>query len=356
MSHQVFIERCRDSDPATAESLATAIASRYGVEPAQILNRLGAGRFRVKANLDLASAKRFMEYLESEGALCTIADGTGAIVARSAQVTPTPPPDAPDDFLPLYTPPPAEGPGAHYESGLAAGFGDASDSQDLGVLADDAAASSGSLMLSTLDGESSDAKLGPSASSVAATSDVEAFLPPEMLKETKLELADEPEPGPEVPEYLPPLRTPAPPSHAASVAEAPPDAALEAPASLAKPPLLQFLASARGRLALGVLLAFIVGFIVSSTVASGMEEGQYAKAVASLESAYADVDTVDDWLELDAVRETTISGLERRRRNIVITSLLMWLAVGGLLLFLWLRFVNWDEIERSLQSAGPRTS
>lgn len=352
MSHQVFIERCRDSNPATAQSLARAIAQRYGVEPQQILGRLGAGRFRVKANLDLASAKRFMEYLEAEGALCSIANDAGEIVARSAEVTPTPPPDlVEDDFLPLYTPPPADGPEMHYESGLSAGFTGASDSQDLGVLADAAAASSGSLTLSTLDGKSSDPKAGPGAGSVADAGDVEAFLPPEMLKETKIELEDEPEPAP--PAYEPPVRTPAPQSHV--VADEPEffEAGEPPPEAFSKRATNLLIVSSRGRLALGVLLAFVLGFVVSSTVASGMEKGQYAKAATDLETAYADADSIEAWSELDGVRKSAIGSMERRRRNIVITSLIIWLAVGGLLLFLWLRVINWERVERALSDPHP---
>jgi hypothetical protein len=349
LSHQVFIERCRDSDPKAAESLARAIASRYGVDPKQILGRLGTGRFRVKANLDLASARRFMEYLESEGALCTIVDDGGDIVARSAQVTPTPPADAgPDDFLPLYTPPPGQGPGMQYESGLAAGFTGASDSQDLGVLADAAAASSGSLKLSMLDGGNSEAKGGPSAGSVADVSDVEAFLPPEMLKEVKLELADEPEAEPDMPEYEAPVHTPAPQGFSEPATDDPLESVGQVSQHSAKRSIAPLLVSARGRLTLGVLLAFVVGFLISSTVASGMEEGQYSKAHTELESVYAEVDSVETWLELDEVRKTTLDSLERRRKNIVITSLLVWLVTGGLLLFLWLRVVNWERIERSV--------
>ena len=89
-------------------------------------------------------------------------------------------------------------------------------------------------------------------------------------------------------------------------------------------------------------------------VASGMEDGEYSKSIRTLKVAYTEVDSVEAWRELEAIRETTIGSLERRRRSIVITSLMVWLAVGGLLLFLWLRVVSWDRIERSL--AGPRPS
>ncbi len=350
MSHQVFIERCRDSDPATAESLAHAIASKYGIDPQQILGRLGAGRFRVKANLDLASARRFMEYLESEGALCTIVDDRGDVVVRSAAVTPTPPPDAADDSLALHTPPPPEDNEVHYESGLAAGFGGESDSQDLGVLAD-AAASSGSLTLSMLDGESSEKKAGPSAGSVAAASDVEAFLPPEMLKEAKLELAEEPAP---IAEDDAALQTPAQLDDIEALEDSSAANFGQETASSERPPLALLLVSGRGRLALGVFLAFVLGFLVSSSVASGMEEGQYAKVITELETVYADADSVEAWNELDAVRKTTLGSLERRRRNIVITSLLVWLAAAGLVLFLWMRVINWERVERSLMPEPSR--
>ncbi|MCP4445368.1 MAG: hypothetical protein GY811_08495 [Myxococcales bacterium] len=336
--------------------MARAIATKYGVDPEQILARLRAGRFRVKANLDLSAAKRFMEYLESEGALCSVVDASGRVVAHSAAVTPTPPPSSePDDFLPLYTPPPAADAG-QYESGLAAGFSGGSDSQDLGVIADDAAAWSGSLRLSVLGGDSSESKGGPSVGSVAETSDVAAFLPPDALVESKLELAEDDEPE-ALPAYeQPPIPSP-PPQQVVEqyerADEAGETAHLAVPGTSATRRGIQLaLVSSRGRLALGVLLAFVVGFVLSSFIASSMEDNRYAKAVDELEAAYVQADSVDAWLELDAVRADTVESLERRRRNIVITSLLVWLVSGGLLLFLWLRFIDWARLEESVASAG----
>ncbi len=328
------------------------MASRYGVDPDQILSRLRAGRFRVKANLELTAAKRFMEYLESEGALCSIVNANGTVVERSAAVaSPTIAPDEPDDFLNLYTPPPAPQPSEdakNYESGLAAGFGGASDSQELGALSDPSAASSGSLRLSMLDGDGSEASESTAASSVADASDVEAFLPPDALKESILELADDkPEPLPtfetkQVPTPRPEIYEPVVHNEDTDVADR------VTSSSILKRALEFFVGTARGRLTMGVFLAFLIGFGLSSTVASGMEDGQYVKEIGELEAAYNAVDSIEGWSRLEEVREATIGSLERRRRNIVVTSVLVWFAVGGVLLFLWLRVINWDRLQESL--------
>ncbi len=303
-----------------------------------------------------------MAYLEGEGALCSIVGPNGAVIARSPEVTPPPPtlatPD--DDFLSLQTPPPPSDASMQYESGLAAGFGSSAGAQDLGAL-DDAAASSGTLRLSMLDGENSEEKKGPAAGSVADTSNVAAFLPPDALQETQVELADE---RPEVPEPLydavppppgPEERSPvsfhqpatgAPPPLAAEYGQAP-----EASAVVAVPLPERIkgfvLGTERGRLALGVLVAFVLGFAISSTIAGGMEDGQYSKPLATLSEVYADATTVEAWEALEEVRATTIASMERRRRNIVITSLIVWLLVAGIILFLWLRVANWERFERS---------
>ena len=84
MKYQVYIERCRDNSPGASRELADAIAARFGVSSADIQSRLENGRFRIKTNLDLDRAKSFMSYLEANGALCSILDGSGMGVARSS--------------------------------------------------------------------------------------------------------------------------------------------------------------------------------------------------------------------------------------------------------------------------------
>ena len=212
MSHQVFIDRCRDNSPEVAQGLANAIAQRYGIDPQQILGRLKKGRFRVKANLSIEKARQFVAYLEEQGALCSVEDASGKVVLRSGALqvaatliaTPapsapvkTPPPGVPmstsqpaatmagmgdaqppaEDFgMSLMTPPPPEEPqeteltlepapqppelevanepaaqAQEYESGLSAAFSSGGSQQELGAL-NEVGTESASFRLGTLDG------------------------------------------------------------------------------------------------------------------------------------------------------------------------------------------------------------
>jgi len=273
------------------QKLATAVGQRYQVDPTQILGRLQKGRFRVKANLALTEAQSFVDYLESCGALCSILDGQGRVVKRSRMRTPPPIPSAPvQELMP-------EGP----------------------------------LQLAMLDEGSSEMSSG--VAGVANTSD--AFLPPEETSKAALELAMEPEAA----------VAPAP------LASSPPASApTQQPTRTSTVPkkssaLSLLVSSERIRLVVGVVLALLVGFMVSSALGSSLENRRYSSVVGELKAAYLAVDSAEAWEELDVLRTTTIQALERRRKNVVITSSLVWLAISCLLLWLWLRIVPWDRAE-----------
>ncbi len=279
--------------------LADAVGHRYQVDPAQILARLQKGRFRVKVNLALTEAQSFMAYLESRGALCSIVDEQDRVVKRSGAHTPPPIPSAPVKALI------PEGP----------------------------------LQLAMLDEGSSE--VSSRAASVANTSDSHAFLPPDATSEAALELVVEPK-APVAPAFVPDA-SPTPP------ASAPPQPSSTQPASTppAKSgPLAAIASSERIRLAVGVVLVLLVGFIVSSSLGSSLEKRRYSSAVDELKVAYHEVDSPEAWKELDTLRVTTIETLERRRKNVVITSSLVWLAISGLLLWLWLRMIPWARMGR----------
>ena len=233
MSYQVFIERCLDPSPDGVKRAAGGIAGRFGVPAAAIEKRLGGGRFRVKNNVELAKARRFVDELKTLGVDATVVDAHGRVVpadppaddgggltlaeplpaapapaaaakattlGRAAVATPAPPaaptppatpaPAAPTGSASTLPPssnekaqPAADGAGNQYESGLAAAFGSDRSSQDLGILGGEEATDGGSMRLATIDGdEGGRAAEEPSeaAAPVAAATSEEAFLPPEM--------------------------------------------------------------------------------------------------------------------------------------------------------------------------------
>jgi hypothetical protein len=373
LSHQVFIERCRDSEPETAESLAKAIAQRYGVPPDAILSRLKQGRFQVKAGLEIAAAKTFMSYLEEQGALCSIVDAKGEVVERSPEPKKEEPPD--EDFLELspadnapelalMTPPPPpdiEGDGSDYESGLSAGFSAAGSDQDLGALDDNPAASQRPLRLETLDGTSEEEKNEEPNASVADVSDAAAFMPPDMLEEKKFELEVEPEPEPEPPpgDVDPSANEDANEDVAASSSSrmraATSDPGESAgPAEPAVPKTPPHVAALRAlsnherlRFAVGIMLAIFVGFAIMSMVASSREASRYSTIIAELKAQYDAAETSVAWDALDGARATTLENLQVRKRNIVIMSVFVWLMISGLFAFLWLRVFDWTRWEEA---------
>ena len=68
----VFIERARATTPGAGRELARAIAARYGLPAEELEKRFAMGRFRVKGNVDRATADSYAADLESLGAVCTV--------------------------------------------------------------------------------------------------------------------------------------------------------------------------------------------------------------------------------------------------------------------------------------------
>ncbi len=166
----MFIERARSAAPGAAEQLAHAIAARYGIPAAEVARRLAIGRFRVKGNVDAATADSFAKDLERLGAVVTVspADVTPPVasepvslvqprvaVPKPAAPKPEPPkPEPPKPEPPKPEPPRARAPSqSPYTSGLAAAMAQ-SDLEEPGL-----GALSGEfpLQLSTLDGADDDA-------------------------------------------------------------------------------------------------------------------------------------------------------------------------------------------------------
>jgi hypothetical protein len=73
----VYVEGAVDASPDGVRKLAQAIAKRYGLPGADLLTRLTAGRFRVKANVDKVTAEAYVRALEEVGARVVIEEADG---------------------------------------------------------------------------------------------------------------------------------------------------------------------------------------------------------------------------------------------------------------------------------------
>jgi hypothetical protein len=75
----VYVEGAKDTSAQGVRRLAALIAARYGLGAEDLEKRLTTGRFRVKANVDVATAQAFAADLEALGARCSITGNAAAL-------------------------------------------------------------------------------------------------------------------------------------------------------------------------------------------------------------------------------------------------------------------------------------
>jgi len=358
--YNVFIEGAAEPSAEGITRAATAIGARFGMPAEAIAQRMKQGRFRAKSNLELAAATKFAKQLGQLGAVCSVEDAAGnkveAKAATSALLPPAPAKSSrPSSSLDVATPVPkpagTKTPPGGYQSGLAAAFGGEQVSRpdtDLGVLT----AESSALSLSSLDGETEADTATPAAESLAPPDPSERenlFRPPEESEAAdNLELV-----------IAPPTRATPPPMQAVTFDEAPAEPAVGAgPVSGTQPvvsvPDENALVRAkralatkpRMRLAAGVLLAILLGFIPTTLFASWREGSAYADSRKEIHNMYADVlesRSADDWRALDERVKGVREGMSSSRQTLAITSMLIWGAAGGGVAFWWFRKLPWDS-------------
>lgn len=73
----VYVEGATDPSPAALERLAAVMSQRYGLPAGELQARLTKGRFRVKANVDDATAQTYVRDLEAVGARVTLVEARG---------------------------------------------------------------------------------------------------------------------------------------------------------------------------------------------------------------------------------------------------------------------------------------
>ena len=366
----VFVEGAVDESPMGLPELAEAMAQRYGLAANELVSRLKRGRFRVKSNVDAATAERYRQDLEAIGARVLIEDSakspTATPVAGTPQVRPSnlslPPANQPRNtpasglaaagshHARPSTPPPhrASTPiPADMVSGLSAAFGESAPQQDLGALAD------GALSLASLDGEEAPASSGqfdapppppmmdeppvvkiqskpkttePPRNKPAPSQAMDLFAPPDAGDQGfAVDLAVE-----EVADRAQKKAT-APPENTTSTAaqSQPLSVTRRTPVSMdavAVVPAKQF---DRTRFLMGVVLALVIGFIPAHFVANMREKSAFAAIDAKVAHAHASADTHETWAVLDGVRENLLEEKQSKRTMIALTSMLIWAAVAA---------------------------
>ncbi len=384
----VFIERPRSTAVGAVAALARAIGERYGIPIADLEARLAAGRFRVKGNVDRATADSYAHDLARLGAICTIVSVDAAPATSVPAVT-----------LPRVerTPVPAPAPASTRPSQPSWPPPDLDVAQELGALSGEHP-----LTLSTLDGATEDearasrklklpATFAPPESAATASRKVPlpaSFGPPPDADDDDsadvnlddsspaVEVFDPfapPEAQADAPELMlatdtkprtsKPISTTPPP--VATVAPLPPPIAStqghtmhEAPASPHPPRTAAPSSSSSGpgwkgalrddgvRLIVGVVLAVALGALPALLIGASRERAAFAEIDGQLDKRQSEIRTVEAWEGLDRVRVTFRERKEAERQTIAITSLLIWAAIGGGFAWLWFRVIDWRRVWR----------
>lgn len=370
----VFIERPRSTAPGAVTALAQAIAERYGIPAGELATRMSAGRFRVKGNVDRATADSYVADLARLGAVCTVV----AADAAPPPSTTTPAVSLPRvERAPAPAPPPRATPTSSWPPP------DVDVEQELGAL-------SGSfpLTLSTLDGATEDEarssrKIQLPASFAPPVALPASFAPPpEPVADTPsgavdVAMSDDskpvevfdpfapPEAQANAPELLladdhKPRRQqhsdPPPPHPTAAAAPVAPVAVVAAATQTLAPRHDAPVAARSGggwksmlrddatRLVAGAVLAVAIGAIPALLVGGARERAAFAALDGELDKRQSEIRTPDAYDGLDRVRATFVERKRAERQSIAITSLMIWAALSGGFTWLWFRKIDWDRV------------
>lgn len=349
----VFVEGAVTPGDAALEALANAMAARYGLPAVELLGRMRKGRFRVKANVDRATADTYVADLISIGARAIAEDARASQPVLAATPAPasttTPPPIA----VARTTSNP------QFASGLAAAFAAPADSKtDLGALGGDHVAFS----LASIDGtETPTAKpasafapppeppkpgkagappLPAKKKPAADDPPLDMFAPPDAGEELKVDIAEDdrnfrtskPSIAPGV--TKPPDFTIGDGSQSALIEAAPAVAArMSAPAIVTPPPAPAkkrgLFANARVRFAVGVFAAVLVGFVPAHVVGAVREKAAFKVIDDRVLATQQGAATMEAIAALDGYRDNELDAKKSARRNIALVSMLIWAAVAA---------------------------
>jgi hypothetical protein len=354
----VYVDGATEPSADAVKRLAEVMAQRYGLTAADLVARLAKGRFRVKANVDQATAATYKQDLEAIGARVTLAESRGG-ASLPPPNRPAVPPPRPGPSMPPRTTGPSQPPGnQQYQSGLSAAFHEDTPIPDFGGL-DKANAA-----LAAVDGgveKSPEAPVALPASIGPATAakqpaakrpdkptdtPLDLFAPPDQQgEETKFELAAD-----EVAHQQEKRKKLATPPAGVAVTEAAPERQSQqlrpkvatpvggvaiggtvAPSAADTP---------RWRYAGGVLVAVLLGFLPAHCVAMVRERG-YGDIDAEVIAA----ETTEPATKIDAIRDDRYADKKSKRTNIALVSLLIWAAAGAGIGYVWFRKVPWDKVK-----------
>ncbi len=360
----VFIVGAKDSSPEGVKRLAEAIAKHYGLSAADLQPRIAGGKFRVKGNVDRATAEKYLRDLDILGARCSIE------AANAANSRPTPLPfPAVRPATPLPIPERPSTPPSKYSSGLSAAFSGDTPAASLGALEHGSA-----LSLASVDGSDEvkseapaasfappamPASIGPAPAKKPAAAGAKKPAPP---KDEPLDLFVPPEVGDgggfsvDLAEDEPRKRASTPP--AGAPAALPPEEPkvqikISTPGARASQPAIPVqaapakrgnpLADTRVRFTAGVVLAILLGFLPAHFIAAMSEKSAFAEIDRRVLDVQADPAT--PYESLDQLRDEQLARKHSDRRRIAIMAFIIWGAVGGGIAYGWFKRIPWERFE-----------
>jgi hypothetical protein len=141
-----------------------------------------------------------------------------------------------------------------------------------------------------------------------------------------------------------PLLRPASPSSAPRPRNAAADAEhATAPATWSAAQLAR-VAAPRARLATGVLLAIVLGFLPAYLVASVGEDRAFRAIDAKVHAVQGAVDSQDSYDALDGFRAEQLRQKRRARQRVALLSMAIWAAAGSGLAYAWFKRVPWNRL------------
>lgn len=344
----VYVEGPLDPTQEAMHRLATAMSQRYGLPAAELVNRMSKGRFRVKANVDRATAETYAKDLKAIGARALIEETRPTGPVASLPASPTPPAGVGKQS-------------GQFQSGLAAAFSQETPVASLGALEN-----ADQIALASLDGADAtpatpgsfadpglSASIGPPVPEVVAaikpvraqtSPPIDLFAPPDaQAANASVELAaDEIEHRERRRSSTPiPVMSSSPPStpvlkpRASSVASASQPAMTAVAIRRAEAP--------RWRFAAGVVIAIVLGFVPAHLVADMREKAVYAEIDRTVVAKQAQATTSDAYAALDAFRAEQADRKRSARTQIALIAFAIWAAAGAAVAYVWFARIPWHR-------------
>ena len=124
-------------------------------------------------------------------------------------------------------------------------------------------------------------------------------------------------------------------------------AAVAGSSTLYKGPFLERMREAmasdlRARFLAGVVLAFLVGLIPAQLFAMWRSDVARDEVSSALQGEYDRATTPDLWSTLETAREDASALMSSRQRRVAVSAMLLWVATGAGVAFLWFRVIDWD--------------